>query len=102
MSPIQENRYLKLVLVLVILAVLWVLFAPKTGFLALLRQRSELKTLQEETQALTQENAALKKEIERIETDDQYLEEISRRDYGLVKENEMVFDFSRKKKEKKK
>lgn len=99
MSPIQENRYLKLVLALVVLALLWLLFAPQTGFLALLRQRAELKSLQQETQGLALENEQLKKDIERIETDVEYLEEISRRDYGLVKENEMVFDFSKKKKE---
>ena len=101
LSPIQENRYLKLVLILVLFALLWLLFAPNTGFLALLRQRAELKTLQQETQDLTLENESLKKEIERIENDDEYLEEISRRDYGLVKENEMVFDFSPKKKKNK-
>ena len=100
MSPIQENRYLKLVILLVVLAFLWFLFAPKTGFMALLRQRAELKSLQEETQDLTAENEKLRQEIEKIENDEKYLEDIARGELGLIKENEIIFEFSPKKKKK--
>lgn len=94
LSPNQENRYIKLVLALIVFAFLWVMFAPNTGFLSLLRQRSELKALQQETQGLVKENEELRKEVDRIKNDDAYLEEISRRDYNMVKENEILFDFN--------
>lgn len=103
LSPNQESLYRRLVVGLVVLVFLWLLFAPQTGLFALLRQRSELKSLQQETQGLVEENEALRKEVDRIKNDDDYLEEISRRDYDMVKDNEIVFEFSsgKEKKEKK-
>ncbi len=101
MTSAQENKFLKLVLLLCFVAALWLIFAPNTGFLALLRQRSELKTLQAETQNLTAQNEKLRADIKKIKTDVKYLEEISRRDYGLVKENEILFEFKKSKTSKK-
>ncbi len=102
MTPRQENILLKVVIVLVILAFLWMLFAPNTGFFSLLRQRSELKSLQLETQELVEQNEEMREEIKRIEADTAYLEEIARRDYNLVKENEIIFQFPTSKKKEKK
>ena len=98
MTPLQEIRFLKIVILLVVLAFLWLLLAPGTGFLSLLRQRSELKTLQQQTQVLAEQNEIMRAEIENIEGDAAYLEEIARRDYGLVKDNEILFEFPSKKK----
>lgn len=98
----QESLYRKCILALVFIAFLWLMFAPQTGFLALLRQRAELKSLQQETQELAAENERLKKEAERLKNDDAYLEEISRRDYDMVKENEILFEFSSRKDKKEK
>lgn len=101
LTPRQEIRFLKIVILLVVLAFLWLLLAPRTGFISLLRQRSELKSLQEQTQVLAEKNAEMREEIEKIEGDTAYLEEIARRDYGLIKENEILFEFPSKKKKKK-
>ncbi len=100
LSPNQENWYVKLLLTLIIIAFLWLMFAPHTGFLALLRQRAELKSLEQETQGLVKENEELRQEVDRVKNDDSYLEEISRRDYDMVKENEILFEFSSKKEKK--
>lgn len=100
MTSLQETRFLKIVILLVVLAFLWLLFAPRTGVLSLLGQRSELKSLQEQTQVLVQQNAEMREEIEKIEGDTAYLEEIARRDYGLIKDNEILFEFPSKKKKK--
>lgn len=100
MTPLQEIRFLKIVILLVVIAFLWLFFAPRTGFLSLLRQRSELKSLQEQTQVLVEQNATMHEEIEKIEGDTAYLEEIARRDYGLVKDNEILFEFTSTKKKK--
>ncbi len=100
MSPAQENLYLKLVLALFFLAFMWLVFAPNTGFVTLLRQRNELKSLEQEIQTLTLQNKVLKQDIEKIKTDPVFLEFIARKNHNLVKSNEMVFEFPSKKKKK--
>lgn len=100
MTSLQEIRFLKIVILLVVLAFIWLLFAPGTGLFSLLGQRSELKSLQEQTQVLVEQNTKMREEIEKIEGDTAYLEEIARRDYGLVKDNEILFEFPSKKKKK--
>lgn len=86
---------------MVVVAVLWVLFAPGSGVLALYKKRQELLNLQAKTAQLEQENAKLQKDIDRLQNDPRYLEEVARRDYGLLRTNERVYDFSPKKKEEK-
>ena len=97
MNSLQESRFLRLVLFLVLCSFFWLLFSPETGFLSLLRQRNELKSLQVETQQLIQNNEELKKKIEKLESDQEYLEKLARDQHGMVKEDEILFDFSKEK-----
>lgn len=85
---------------LVIVAVLWILFAPGTGVVALLKKRKELHSLQQKTVELEEDNNKLNKDIERLQNDSGYLEEIARKEYGLLRKNERVYDFSPKKSKK--
>ena len=95
LTPLQQNRLLKVVLVLVIASILWLLFAPGTGMYSLLKLRSKASRLEVETQELSRTNDELRQEIERLKNDPEYLEQIAREKYGLVKKNEQVFDFSK-------
>ena len=52
-----------------------------------------MEELQHQKTRLQQENEALRQEIERIEGDIEYLERIAREKHGLLKKNEMLFDF---------
>jgi cell division protein FtsB len=74
-------------------AVLWVFLAPGSGIMALLSKISEQKKLEQEIAQLKQENEELQNDINRLENDPLYLEEVARREYGLLKKNERVFDF---------
>jgi len=58
-------------------------------------RRAELKQLQQKTVELEKENSALQEEINRLQNDSEYLEEVARREYGLLRKNERVFDFSK-------
>ncbi len=91
----QENRLVKAVFTLLLLALLWILFSPGSGIVTFFGKRSELKQLQKEMVQLEQDNALLQKEIDRLQNDSAYLEEIARKNYGLLKKNEKVYDFSR-------
>jgi len=99
LSPLQRRKLIKIVVVIVLLALVWVVFSPNTGIWTVIQHRSELHQLQEETIQLKQENAALQSEIDQLQNDPAYLEEIARGKYGLLKKNERVFDFSRKRPE---
>jgi cell division protein FtsB len=98
---IAERRLIRRVLLLCGAAgILWLLFAPGWGFLHYTRLQNEVETLARENRTLEARNADLKKEIERLQNDDSYLEEVARKKYGLLKENEMVYEYkpSREKK----
>lgn len=99
LTPLQENRLLKIIIVLIIVAVIWLLFAPGTGLYSLMKQRRITAELQEQTEALMEKNEELRAEIERLKHDDAYLEQVAREKYGLLKKNERVFDFSKESKE---
>lgn len=98
---IAERRLLKRVVLLFIVATtLWLLFAPDWGFLHYRRLQNQIESLAMENKTLEERNAELNSEIEQLQNDDVYLEELARKKYGMLKENEMVYEYkpSRKKK----
>ena len=95
LTPLQQNRLLKLVLALVVGSTLWILFAPGTGVYSLMKLRNQSLELEKQTQQLIETNEALRAEIDRLKNDPVYLEQIAREKYGMLKKNERVFDFSK-------
>lgn len=61
------------------------------GIAHLLRLRAERQELSHATFALLQRNDQLREEIHRLRSDDLYLEELARRQLGLVRPNETVY-----------
>ena len=49
--------------------------------------------MQRQCQELKGENEKLKREILALQTDRRYLESIARRDFGLVRSNEVIYQF---------
>lgn len=97
LSRIQKNRVRKIVFILSVIALLWIFFAPGSGVVTLLSKQSELKKAHKETARIEQQINELQEEIDRLHNDPQYLEEIARKEYGLLKKNEEVYDFSKSK-----
>lgn len=97
LSPLQENRFLKIVIFLVVVALLWIILLPGSGLLSLWKKRSELKTLQQQNIMIDRENTQLQEDIDRLQNDPAYLEEIARKQHNLLKKNERVFEFKPKK-----
>lgn len=102
LSSVQESRVMKIIFALLVIALLWVIFAPGSGLVTLINKRSEMKKLQEETTQIEHQIGELQKEIDRLHNDPEYLEEVARKDFGLLKKNEKVFDFSTSKSKKNK
>jgi cell division protein FtsB len=100
LSPLQRKRLVKVIAILGFLAVLWLLFAPDMGIVSLQRERNRLEDLKHKKITLEEENAALLKEMDRIQNDIDYFERLAREKHGLLKKNEIIFDFSKEQKEK--
>ncbi len=97
MSPLQQARLLKICAILLVCFLLWVVFAPGSGLLAIWRKRSELRSLTEQNTQLEATNSHLQQEIDKLQNDPGYLEEVARREHNLLKKNERVFEFAPRK-----
>lgn len=74
------------------LFLLYIILSTKGG-MYFYRLGIKTKNLNNMNQQLSDKNAALRKKIERIKTDASYQEEISRKELGLVRENEIIYSF---------
>jgi len=92
----QQLSYVGLFLGLLLL--LWIVFAPNRGIVALYKAKKEIMMLEEENKRLAGENKVLQEEINRLQDDPAYLEEKARKEYGMLKENEVLYIFKKKEK----
>ncbi len=99
LSPLQQRRLLRIIVVLVCLALLWIVFAPNMGLVPLHKELDRLESLERQKIELEAEIAVLRQEIERIQNDAEYFERLAREKHGLLRKNEMVFDFDKNKKD---
>jgi cell division protein FtsB len=81
----------------VILFILYFTVFGERGLLRIYHLAQEKETLQKRAIALQTENEQLKREIEALKTDRRYLESIARKDFGLVRKNEIIYQFPNKK-----
>ena len=95
----DEQRDRKMMLLLgsfiAIIFLSWVLFAPGRGFIHYLKLNHEFQTLSEENIRLQAKNDQLAENIKKLQLDSAYLEKVAREKHGLLKRDEMVFDFDR-------
>ncbi len=82
-------------LVLAIVGVTLSALIGEHGIAHLLRLRAERRALGDTAFALMQHNQRMRDEIQRLRTDDLYLEELARRQLGMVRPNEFVYRFRR-------
>lgn len=100
LTPLQRMRLVKIFVALLVFFLAWMFFAPGSGLLVIWKKRSELQSLQERNQQLEATNAQLQQEIDKLQNDPVYLEEVARRQHNLLKKNERVFEFAPKKSDK--
>lgn len=70
----------------------WVLF-KNYGALEYYNIRQDLTATRAKNIALEKENHTLRDEIGKLQNDPDYLEDIARRRYDMLKKNEMIFKF---------
>lgn len=77
----------------VILFILFFTVFGERGLLRIHHLKQEREELQRKADDLKAENEKLKREIEALKTDRRYLESIARKDFGLVRQNEVIYQF---------
>ena len=96
MNP-KIKKLLKIPLIvfcLLFLSVAWLWFG-EGGFARLYRSEAERQSCVERIHRLAEENQELLDEVERLRTDMKYVESVARRELNLIKENEVIYRFSK-------
>jgi cell division protein FtsB/cell division protein DivIC len=88
----KKKRFLLLILIFLIILGSLTFFGEK-GIYNLLRLRKEVARIKEKNSQLEGENQRLKEEIKRLQSDRRYIEEIARKELGMVKEGEIIYQF---------
>ena len=77
----------------IILFIMYFTVFGERGLLRINHLHRDLDEMQQSLMTLQGENEKLKREIEALQSDRRYLESIARRDFGLVRSNEVVYQF---------
>lgn len=96
MPPAEKHAKtpsLKLWAVLLVLLLLGIALFGDKGILRAMQYGRQRTELQEELRQLEAANAALRREIESLRSDHRYIETIARRELGMVKADELVYQF---------
>ncbi len=100
LSTMQRKRLVRLSILIVLLSLLWLFFAPGSGLYHLKQRQHRLAELVAEKDSLTQQNKEMQEDIMRLQNDEEYLEKVARERHGMLKKNEVVFEFEKKEKKK--
>jgi cell division protein FtsB len=95
----KRKRLLLLILISFLIFGILTFFGEK-GILHLFHLRKELARVKEKNFKLEEENQKLKEEVKRLKSDKRYIEEIARKELGMVKEEEIIYQFDTPSKEK--
>ena len=79
-------------LVVAVLLLLWVVFAPGRGYYHFRKMQREIDMLAAENSRLEARNLELSEDIRRLRSDEAYIEEIARQKHGLLNKNETVYE----------
>jgi cell division protein FtsB len=89
------RRFLAISGIIIILLLLWHLFSPY-GLVRYFQLQNELAEIRTQNEQLTRHNEELTAELNRFKKDDAFFTEIARKQHGMIKKNEIIFDFSPK------
>ncbi len=94
MAPLKGYNKGVLVTILLLASVMiFFTFFGDKGLLQVYRLRRELREIERVDMELRQENERLIGEIDNLRTNKTYIEELARRELGLVKKGEIVYQF---------
>jgi cell division protein FtsB len=88
----SKKRIVILVLFLFFIFGFFTFFGDK-GIVHLLRLQKELVRVKDANVKMEEENRKLREEVKRLQYEKRYIEEIARKELGMVKEGEVIYQF---------
>jgi cell division protein FtsB len=88
----SKKQILILVLFLFFIFGFFTFFGDK-GIIHLLRVQKEWSRIKEANVKIEEENRKLREEVKRLRYEKRYIEEIARKELGMVKEGEVIYQF---------
>jgi cell division protein FtsB len=88
----MQKRYLFLPAIVILFILYFTVFGER-GLLRISHLRRDRDEMEKKLTEIKGENDKLKREIEALRTDRRYLESLARRDFGLVRGNEVIYQF---------
>ncbi|HWI41227.1 MAG TPA: septum formation initiator family protein [Verrucomicrobiae bacterium] len=88
------TRRLYVIPTLVVLFILYFTVFGERGLLRIHQLTQEKESIRRQAEEVKVENERLKREIEALRTDRRYLESVARKEFGLVRPNEVVYQFA--------
>ena len=88
----RKKRVLVFILIFLLIVGIFSFFGEK-GIFNLLRIQKEVARIKEKNAKLEEENRKLREEVKHLQTDRRYIEEIARKELGMVKEGEIIYQF---------
>jgi cell division protein FtsB len=97
LSETDRKKMLLYSVLIVAVVGTWSVFGPY-GALKYYEVANELNEILAQNEQLRETNTALQQEINKLKNDPVYLEEVAREEFGLIKKNEVIYEFPEKKK----
>ncbi len=88
------QKRLYIIPVCIILIILFFTVFGERGLLRINRLTQEKEEIQKKADQIRKENERLKRDIEALKSDRRYIENIARKEFGLVRPNEVIYQFS--------
>jgi cell division protein FtsB len=88
MLEILTRKYAILV---TILTFLFILLFSEHGLLDYMKLKRQVKAINQSIGMLERENVQLKTQVDRLQKDDRYLEELARQKFGFIREGEKLY-----------
>jgi cell division protein FtsB len=77
-------------------ALLFAVLFSQNGVLEYVGMKRQINAKDASVKRLVEENISLKAQIDRLQKDDQYLEDVARQKFGFIKEGEKVYRIEKK------
>ena len=86
-----ETLTRKYAILVAVLAFVFIVLFSEHGLVDYIKLRRQLSGVNQSIGKLESENVQLKAQVDRLQKDDRYLEELARQKYGFIREGEKVY-----------
>ena len=78
-------------ILVVILSFVFVIVFSEHGLLDYVKLKRQIRSVSQSIDKLEKENVVLKGQVDRLQKDDRYLEELARQKFGFIREGERLY-----------